>query len=63
MKQHVLQINQSLRVIMWEDGEIIVEGNIATIEQLLYIAQEYQEIFGPIKVRIDPSQWRGITGA
>lgn len=61
MKQHEVKM-KNYRVLMWEDGEIVVEGKINTIQDLVYITQEFQTAFDSIPFKIDTSEWRGWLG-
>jgi hypothetical protein len=61
MKQHVIEM-KNFRVLAWEDGEIIIEGKVDKIQDLVYITQEYQRIFGGIPFKVDTSEWRGMLG-
>lgn len=62
MRQHIIKTNK-FEIFCWEDGEILLNnGDLTKIEDLLYIIQEYQKEFGPIKVKISTSEWRGMSG-
>lgn len=62
VRQHVITTDK-FEVLCWEDGELILnKGELTKTEDLLFIIQEYQKAFGSIKVKIDTSEWRGMSG-